>query len=86
VGWLTTASRFIDGQVTDYFSITFKLGQVKPHYTIQQVPGFTPQGMKMSADPSINEVKTKCSDISTPSYLYGIVAFISGDHLLCMAT
>jgi len=32
VGWLTTASRFIARQLTDYFSITFKLGQVKPHY------------------------------------------------------
>jgi hypothetical protein len=48
------------------------------HTTIQQVPVFTPQGLKMIAASSINEIKTWCSVISTASYLYGIVAFISG--------
>jgi len=38
-------------QGKEYFSITSKLGQVKPHY---HPPGFTPQGVKMSAAPSIN--------------------------------
>jgi hypothetical protein len=38
-------------QGKEYFSITSKLGQVKPHY---HPPGFTPQGVKMGAAPSIN--------------------------------
>jgi len=42
-------------QGKEYFSITLKLSQVKSHY---HPPRFTPQGVKMSAAPSINEVKT----------------------------
>jgi hypothetical protein len=44
------------------------------------------QGVKISAAPCINDVNTMCSKISGPFNDYGIVAFMSGDHLLHMAT
>jgi hypothetical protein len=40
----------------------------------------------MSTAPSIDEVKTMCSDISNHAYHYGVVAFISVEHLLHVAT
>jgi len=41
--------------------------------------------VRISAAPSINEVSTRCSEISGTFNDYGIVAFMSGDHLLHMA-
>jgi len=62
---MTTASRYIYLQGKEYFSITSKLGQLKPDYhpTGTRIHS---AGVKISAAPSTNEVKTTCSDISNP--------------------